>query len=140
MHTADALPPLLLGVTQQISVVASHELLPHWMAAPAGPDELPELDPPDDDEEDDEDEDDLPPEDDELPLPDDELLLDDLPPDELPELDPPPELDEADAPPLGPSKSPSLVAPPHAPTANAASAPSAPTTMHPLNAMTAEPM
>jgi hypothetical protein len=134
VHTADELPPLLDGVTQQMSVVASHELPPHWMDA-LEPDELPELDPLDDEELLLLLDDDLPP-DDELPPLDDELL-DDLPPDELPELDPPPELDDdADVPPFGPSKSPSLVAPPHAAITNAASAP----TMHPLEAMPAEPM
>jgi hypothetical protein len=134
VHTAVPSPPVVLGVTQQMSVVASHELLPHWIDAPAGPDELPELDPPDDEElllDDD-----LPPDDDELPPPLDDELLDDFPPDELPELDPPPELDDPDEPLLGPSNSPSLVAPPHAATTNAPSAP----TMHPLKAMSAEPM
>lgn len=133
VHTADEAPPELPGVTQQMSVVASHELLPHSMAAFV-PDELPELDPPDDDDEDDEPlDDDLPPDDDELPPLDDELL-DDFPPDELPELDPPPELDDVS--PLGPSNNALLVAPPHAATTNTPSAP----TMHPLKAMTAEPM
>jgi hypothetical protein len=135
VHTADELPPLLDGVTQQMSVVASHELPPHWMDA-LEPDELPELDPLDDEELLLLLDDDLPP-DDELPLLDDELLDDFPPDDELPELDPPPELDDdADVPPFGPSKSPSLVAPPHAAITNAASAP----TMHPLKAMPAEPM
>jgi hypothetical protein len=138
VHTADELVLEPLVVTQQMSVVASHELLPHWMDAFA-PDELPELD---DDELDDE----VPPELDELllllddlPPDDDELLDDDFPPDDEPELDPPPELDDADVPFSGPSKSAVLVAPPHAATADATSVASAPT-MHPLQAMTAKPM
>jgi hypothetical protein len=139
VHTADddPLPPLLpvlLDVTQQMSVAASHELLPHAMDALVVPDELPELD--------DELDDDLPPELDELLLllddlpPLDDELLDDFPPDDEPELDPPPELDDADVPFSGPSKSAVLVAPPHA----ATSAATAPMTMHPLQAMTAKPM
>lgn len=134
VHTADEVPPDEPGVTQQMSVVASHELLPHWMAAFA-PDELPELD--------DELDDDVPPEldddelDDDLPPLDDELLDDFPPDDELPELDPPPELDDPDEPLLGASNKPLLVAPLQAASTNATSPP----TMHLLNAIpAAKPM